>query len=136
MHSFGMSNEQQDLVWMEFKASKSFPVVGREVEVPAHPARQFVQQFGGIRPAARRRSPRQLSSQEREELSQGLALGESCCSIAQTIYLELFTPARKAVKADLVRRLRTGRMMRYPKRAKVPGEAADQGHGVDQGPTV
>jgi len=68
-----MSDEQQDHVWQQFKAGKSFRAVGREVDVPAHTVWRFVQQFGGIRPAVRSRSPRHLSAQEREELSRGLA---------------------------------------------------------------
>lgn len=202
MHGFGMSQEQQDRVWVEFKAGRSIAAVAREVGVPGHRVRRFLQQTGGIRPLARSRSPRHLSMQEREEISRGLALGESCRVIAarlgraassvsreiarnggaakyraaaadaaafdrgrrpkesklstcaelrrvvemqlgwdwspqqishrliadfpadasmrishETIYLELFTPARQAMRAQLVRALRSGRLMRYPKRA-------------------
>ncbi len=201
MHSFRMSIEQQDQVWQGFKQGKSIASIGRDLDLPGHSARRFLQQFGGIRPAARRRSAKHLSAGEREELSRGLAAGESSRSIAvrlrrshttvsrevarnggavgyraaaadqaaldrglrpkvsklaaaqrlrvvvegqldldwspqqishglvldypddvsmrvshESIYLELFTPARRALRRDLVRRLRTGRLMRYPKR--------------------
>lgn len=201
MHSFRMSVEQQDQVWQGFKQGKSISAIGRDLGLPSQSARRFLKQFGGIRPAARRRSARQLSANEREELSRGLATGESCRSIAirirrshstvsrelarnggtlgyraqaadqaaydrglrpkssklstteplrrlveeqldldwspqqishrlvldfpadpsmrvshETIYLELFTPARRGLRKNLVRRLRTGRLMRYPKR--------------------
>ncbi|WP_232062347.1 IS30 family transposase [Variovorax sp. PBS-H4] len=197
-----MSLEQQDRVWVEFKAGRSISAVAREVDMPMQRVRRFLQQTGGIRPPARCRSPRHLTMQEREEISRGLALGESCRVIAgrlgrapssvsreiarnggaakyralaadeaafergrrpkvsklsmnaelrrvvemqlgwdwspqqishrlvtdfpsdvsmrvshETIYLELFTPARRAVRAQLVRALRSGRLMRYPKRA-------------------
>ncbi len=202
MHVFGMSLEQQDRVWVEFRAGQSMLSVAREVGVPGHRVRRFLQQTGGIQPAARCRSPRHLSGQEREEISRSLALGKSCRSIArrlgrapssvsrevtrnggaakyraeaadaaafdrgrrpkvsklstvcdlrrvvemqlgwdwspqqvshrlkadfpsdcsmrvshETIYVELFTPARRALRVDLVRALRSGRLMRYPKRA-------------------
>jgi IS30 family transposase len=197
-----MSETQQDEVWQGFKAGQSVLAVARELQVPGHRVRRFLQQSGGIRPVVRQRSSRHLSAQEREEISRGLALGASCRSIAsrlsrshssvsrevgrnggaagyraqaadqaafdrgrrpkvsklsaatelhavvekqlglewspaqishrlvldypddrgmrvshETIYLELFTPTRRALRPALVRQLRTGRMMRYPKRA-------------------
>lgn len=197
-----MSQEQQDRVWVEFKSGRSVLSVGREVGVPGHRVRRFLQQTGGIKPAVRCRSARHLSPQEREEISRGLARGESSRSVArrlgrapssvsrevarnggagqyragtadaaafdrgrrpkvsklsadsdlrrvvevqlgrdwspqqisqrlkldfpsdpsmrishETIYVELFTPARRALRAQLVRALRSGRLMRYPKRA-------------------
>jgi IS30 family transposase len=38
---------------------------------------------GGIPPATPRRSRRELTTREREELSRGLAVGDSCCAIAR-----------------------------------------------------
>lgn len=43
----------------------------------------------------------------------------------ETIYLELFTPARRAVRAQLVRVLRSGCLMRYPKRQRLSDQAQD-----------
>lgn len=42
----------------------------------------LIYKAGGIKPAARVRSSRQLSMAEREEISRGLAAGESCRGIA------------------------------------------------------
>ena len=42
----------------------------------------MIRKAGGIRPAPRVRSPRRLSLDDREEISRGLAAGESCRAIA------------------------------------------------------
>lgn len=49
---------------------------------PAEAIYAMIYKAGGIRPATRVRSPRQLSLVEREEVSGGLAAGESCRAIA------------------------------------------------------
>ena len=77
-----MSEAQQDLVWQEFKAGLSVLAIGRELQLLGQRVRRFLEQFGGIRPPVRRRSSRHLSVLEREELSSGLASGESCRMIA------------------------------------------------------
>jgi IS30 family transposase len=205
MRSFGMSEQQVEQVWVGFRAGESLSRIGRTEGVPKQQVARYLQSHGGVRPLPARRSPRHLSVVAREEISRGLAQGESFRVIAaglgcshttvsrevarnggrdayraaaadaaafgrarrpkasklagvpvlravveaglelewspeqishrlrldhpddpvmrvshETIYMAIFQPHRRAVKAKLHRQLRTGRLMRHPKLAAVP----------------
>ena len=59
------------------KPGESNRSIGRRLGRSAGSIRAFVEASGGVRPAVRRRSIRQLSLVEREEISRGVAAGES-----------------------------------------------------------
>lgn len=205
MGSFTMSEQQVEQVWLGFRAGDSLSRIGRREGVPKQVVGRYLQSHGGVRPVPARRSPRQLSLRIREEISRGLARGESFRGIGarvghahttisrevarnegraayraatadaaayerahrpkvsklaaaprlrtaveaglelewspqqishrleldhpddpemrvshETIYLAIFQPRRRAVKAKLHRQLRTARLMRHPKLAAVP----------------
>lgn len=205
MQDFGLSEVQQDQLWARWRAGESLRSVGRGLGIRPEYARRFVARTGGVRLPARHRSIRHLSLAEREEISRGIAGGDSArmiagrlgrsassvsreiarnggrsgyraatadavawdrtrrpqqaklarcpalrkvveaklsqrwspqqiagwlrvqyrddalmCVSAETIYLSLFVQGRGALRKELSRQLRTGRVMRYPKVAKQP----------------
>ena len=63
-------------VWDRRQAGESNRSIGRRLGRSAGSIRAFVESSGGVRPAVRRRSVRQLSLVEREEISRGIAAGE------------------------------------------------------------
>jgi len=56
---------------------------------------------GGIRPADRKRSPRSLSLEEREEISRGLVAGLSMRAIAVQLDLAPSTISREVSRVDM-----------------------------------
>ena len=75
MRTYGMSEKQQDAVWLGFHAGESINSIAKGQLLPSHHVRRYLGQTGGIRPAPLGRSARQLSAAERDELSCGLVLG-------------------------------------------------------------
>ncbi len=205
MRSFWMAEQQRKQVWVGFRAGESLSRIGRTEGVPKQQVARYLQSHGGVRPSPASHSPRQLSVVAREEISRGVARGESFRVIAaglgcahttvsrevarnggrdayraaaadveafvrarrpkasklalapalravveaglelewspeqishrlrldhpddpamrvshETIYLSIYQPHRRAVKAKLYRQLRTGRLMRHPKSSAIP----------------
>ena len=69
-------------VWDRRQAGESNRSIGRRVGRSGAAIRALVESSGGVRPRQRCRSHRQLSLSEREEISRGLAAGDSMRSIA------------------------------------------------------
>ena len=63
----------------------SLRAVARKLGARPEYVRRYVALTGGVKPAARRRRERCLSEREREEISRGLARGESCRVIGARI---------------------------------------------------
>ena len=72
-------------VWDRRQAGESNRSIGRRLGRSAGSIRAFVEASGGVRPAARRRSVRHLSLVEREEISRGVAAGESLRLLARRL---------------------------------------------------
>lgn len=85
MQRFGLSPEEQQQGWDLWRTGKSLRAVARAMGQPAHQVRRYVASTGGRRRAPRRRATRCLSAGEREEISRGLARGDSCRQIAAGI---------------------------------------------------
>ncbi len=85
MRTEGLSEQQQDGVWAGFRAGESLSGVARHQGTRLQNVQRFLAQTGGIRPVAQRRSGRQLSAADREEISRGLAAGASFRVIAAGI---------------------------------------------------
>ena len=68
-------------VWDRWQAGDANRLIGRDLGRSAGSIRAFVESWGGVRPPARRRSERHLSLVEREEISRGVAAGDSLRSI-------------------------------------------------------
>ena len=69
-------------VWDRWQAGDANRLIGRNLGRSAASIRAFVESWGGVRPALRRRSSRHLSLVEREEISRGVAAGDSLRMVA------------------------------------------------------
>jgi len=69
-------------VWERRQAGEPTRSIARRLGRNASSIRRVFENTGGVRPARRRRSPRHLSLTEREEISRGVAAGESLRVIA------------------------------------------------------
>ena len=81
----GLSASQKAEVWQRWKNGQSHSDIGRALG--KHPAsiHGVVAANGGIVPLPRRRSRRALGWEEREEISRGIAAGDSVRMIAAAI---------------------------------------------------
>ncbi|WP_446013692.1 IS30 family transposase [Brachybacterium paraconglomeratum] len=77
-----LSLEQQDAVWERWRAGEPVRVIARAECCSREAVRRLLATTGGIRPAARSRASLRLSLAEREEISRGLAAGDSARTIA------------------------------------------------------
>ena len=98
MRTYGMSEKQQDAVWLGFHAGESINSIAKGLLLPSHHVRRYLGQTGGIRPAPLGRSSRQLSAAERDELSRGLVLGESFRVIAERLGRSHTTVSREVAR--------------------------------------
>jgi DNA-binding CsgD family transcriptional regulator len=85
MRRFGLSEREQERVWELWGQGTSLRAVARKLGARPEYVRRYVTSTGGVRPAPRRRAKRCLSEREREEVSRGVARGESCRAIAARI---------------------------------------------------
>ena len=69
-------------VWDRWQAGDANWLIGRDLGRSAGSIRAFVESWGGVRPPLRQRSSRHLSLVEREEISRGVAAGESLRVVA------------------------------------------------------
>ncbi len=69
-------------VWDRWQAGDAYRLIGRDLGRSAGSIRAFVESWGGVRPRVRCRSSRHLSVVEREEISRGVAAGESLRMVA------------------------------------------------------
>jgi IS30 family transposase len=72
----------EDEIWAWLRAGHAAKPTARALGWSTSGVRGYLERCGGIRPAARRRSPGRLSLAEREEISRGLAAGLSLRAIA------------------------------------------------------
>jgi hypothetical protein len=70
-----------DEVWVRWRRGESLRLIARRLG-KRDPVRAFVLQTGGVQQHPPRRNARCLSMAEREEISRGIAAGESCRQIA------------------------------------------------------
>jgi len=70
-------------LWRMYKAGESILGIGRALGRGGSAVRRVLESTGGIAPAIRRRSARVLSFVEREEISRGIAAGQSIRAIAR-----------------------------------------------------
>ena len=95
---FKLSEQQRNEMWSRWKAGQSLHEIGR-VFGKDHVSIQFMlAQHGGIAPAVRRRSPRMLTLTEREEISRGIASGESIRGIARGLKRAVSTVSREIAR--------------------------------------
>lgn len=81
----GLSDESKEEVWARWKKGESLSEIGRAIG--KHPGSIYgvISARGGFAPRRRTRSTRSLSTEEREEISRGVAAGRSIREIASII---------------------------------------------------
>ena len=98
MRTYVLSDVQQDQVWGSLRAGESVRSIARHHRVPLQHVQRYFRQTGGVRPAPRSRSGRHLSSAEREEISRGIAAGESARVIAVRLWRAPATISREIAR--------------------------------------
>ena len=148
MRRFGLCEREQERVWELWGAGTSLRAVARKLGARPEYVRRYVASTGGVKPARRRRSARCLSEPEREEISRGLARGESCRVIGARIGRSHTTIARevkrnggreryRAHEADeaargAARRPKRGKLAVNPRLRAVVEEKLEQGWSPQQ----
>jgi len=79
------TDEQKSEIWDRWKRGESLRAIGRAFDRPSSSIFVQLAPTGGIRPAPRKRSGMALSLSEREEISRGIAVGQSMRSIAMSL---------------------------------------------------
>ena len=69
-------------VWDRWQAGEAMRSIARRLGRESSSVRTMIEDTGGVRPAGRRRASRCLSLTEREEISRGVAAGDSLRQIA------------------------------------------------------
>ncbi len=91
----GLSVSQKTEMWRRWKNGESHSDVGRALGKQAASIHGSIRIRGGIAPLPRTRSVRALSSEEREEISRGVAAGTSMRAIAASIDRAASTVSRE-----------------------------------------
>ena len=77
------TEEQKSLMWDRWLKGDSLQSIARLFDRHHSSVACILRRTGGIRPPARKRAPRTLTFEEREEISRGLSAGHSLRSIAR-----------------------------------------------------
>jgi len=85
-------------VWDRWQAGDAYRLIGRDLGRSAGSIRAFVESWGGVRPPIRLRSCRHLSLVEREEISRGVAAGDSLRSIGVRLGRAVSTISRELAR--------------------------------------
>ncbi len=85
-------------VWDRRQAGEGNRSIGRRLGRSAGSIRAFVESSGGVRPPLQRRSVRHLSLHEREEISRGVAAGESSAVIGSRLGRDGSTISRELAR--------------------------------------
>ncbi|MFD6357801.1 IS30 family transposase [Nocardia tengchongensis] len=80
-----MSEAEVEEVWRRWRSGQAVKVLAREMRRNPSTVRDLLKRCGGVRPAPRRRAELRLSPAEREQISRGLAAGESLRGIARSL---------------------------------------------------
>ena len=102
----GLPSEKRQQVWEMWKAGSSLSEISRTVGSPPGSIFSILLPFGGFYQPPQRRRPGTLSLAEREEISRGLARGESLRAIAQHLGRAPSTISREVAKNKGQRRYR------------------------------
>jgi IS30 family transposase len=126
-----MDEPVKNRVWESLGAGLDCPGVARSLGMNVDAVRALEAETGGVRPRPRRRSPRVLSFEEREEISRGIAEGLTLSEVASRLGRAPSTISRevvhnggrgkyRALQADkrawrCARRPKPGKLARCPK---------------------
>jgi IS30 family transposase len=105
-HYQRLSPSDIDEVWRRMRAGHAMKPTARALGLPTSTVRSYLVRCGGIHPVPRRRSPGRLSLAEREEISRGLAAGQSLRAIAAGLGRAPSTVSREVAACGGRRRYR------------------------------
>jgi len=94
----GFSAFEKAEIWRGWKRGKTLRAIGRGLGRRSSHVRVLVAASGGIVPPPRRRSPRVLCRAEREEISRGLAAGDSLRTMASALQRAPSTVSREVAR--------------------------------------
>src|SRR6202162_4898130 len=93
-----LSGEQRSDLWKRWKAGESLHAIGRALGKEHHVIHFLLARHGGIAPPVRRRCLRALTLAEREDISRGIASGESIRGIAKGLKRAVSTVSREVAR--------------------------------------
>src|SRR3984957_2126895 len=93
-----LSSGQRADMWDRWKAGQSLNAIGRALGKDQHVIHLLLARHGGIAPAARRRSRLALTLAEREDISRGIASGQSAQAIAKCLNRAVSTVTREMAR--------------------------------------
>jgi hypothetical protein len=82
VRSWGLSAAEQDELWARWRRGQSLRLIARQLGKRGPAVRAFVLRTGGVQHHPPSRAQRSLSMAEREDISRGVAAGDSCRQIA------------------------------------------------------
>src|SRR5580700_4339246 len=93
-----LSAEQRSDLWKRWKTGESLHAIGRALGKEHHVIHFLLARHGGIAPPVRRRCRRALTLAEREDISRGIASGESIRGIAKGLKRAVSTVSREVAR--------------------------------------
>jgi IS30 family transposase len=102
----GMSDASRARLWELWRAGKGYSEISRAIGYPPGSIFTVIRQTGGYVPAPRSRRVQYLSAAEREEISRGLARGESVRAIARALGRAPSTVSREIARNRGARKYR------------------------------
>src|SRR3984893_158461 len=93
-----LSSAQRADMWSRWKAGQSLNAIGRALGKDKQVIHFLLARHGGIAPPVRRRGPRALTLAEREDISRGIASGESIRGIAKGLKRAVSTVSREVAR--------------------------------------
>jgi IS30 family transposase len=106
VRSWGLSVQVQEELWRRWRHGESLRLIARRMGKRGPSVRAFVLQSGGVKQPPRQRPARSLSADEREEISCGIAAGDSCRRIARRLGRASSTVSREVARNGGRRRYR------------------------------
>ena len=98
----GLSREKRVELWARWKSGQCASDIARALERTKGAIHHVLAFNGGIPPVARRRAPVALRLDEREEISRGIAGGESIRRIAASLRRSPSTVSREVARHGLL----------------------------------
>ncbi|MGF0246799.1 helix-turn-helix domain-containing protein [Rhodococcus erythropolis] len=96
--ALGFTVEQENLIWDLHRRGESLGEIERVLGVTMPRIRRFLRESGGIRPVPRTRRAGHITAVEREEVSRGIAAGDSARTIAEKLGRSPSTIAREIAR--------------------------------------
>src|SRR5215470_17548576 len=93
-----LSAAQRADLWNRWKSGQSLHAIGRALGKDHRVIRFLLARHGGIAPLVGRRSPAALTLAERENISRGIACGQSLRDIAQYLQRAVSTVTREVAR--------------------------------------